>query len=102
MSGTTQQTNPVTWSFLALASVGCLVFIIKVRGGENWSGLLALVFFGLVIGAIGLSVVGGVAALRSRTLGAGRRLFCIAVGILVPALIAFYTWVILELVSHLE
>jgi hypothetical protein len=102
MSDTTQQTSPVTYSLLALASVGCLVVIIKVRGGEDWSGLLALVFFGLVIAAFGLSVVGGVASVQSRALGAGQRLFCIAVGILVPALIAFYTWVILDLVSHLE
>jgi hypothetical protein len=99
---TAQPISPVTYSLLALAGVGCLVYIVKVRGGENWSGLLALVFFGLVVGAIGLSVVGGVAAFQSRRLGAWQRLFCIAVGILVPALIAFYAWVILTLVSTFE
>jgi hypothetical protein len=94
--------RPLTCSWLALAGVGCLLFILTVRGASDWSGSLAVVFYGLVIGTLGLSVVGGVAALLGRTLGTGQRLFCLAVGIVVPALFAYSTWAILDFLSHMN
>jgi hypothetical protein len=95
-------TRPVTCSLLALACVGCLVLVLTVRGAEDWSDTLGVTFYGLVIGAFGLSAVGGLGALRSRTLGAPQRLFCIAVGIGVPALFAYSAWAILEFLSHVS
>ena len=94
--------RPVTCSLLALGGVGCLLFILTVRGASDWSDALGVIFYGLVIAAFALSVVGGVTALLSRTLGTGQRLFCLGVGIAVPALFAFATWAILDLVSNMN
>jgi hypothetical protein len=94
--------RPLTCSVLAVAGVGCLLFILTVRGASDWSDSLGVIFYGVVIGAFGLSVVGGVAALLSRTLGTGQRLFCVAVGVVVPVLFAYATWAILDFVSHMN
>jgi hypothetical protein len=98
---TVMPARPVTCSLLSLASVGCLLLIVTVRGAWGWSDSLAVTFYGLVIVALGLSLVGGFAALGG-SMVTRQRVFCLAVGLVVPALFAFSTWAVFDFVSHLR
>ena len=90
---------PVGCSLLSLASVGCLLLMLTVRGASDWSGSLAVTFYGLVIIAVGLALVGGLVALLG-SMFTGERVFCLGVGLAVPALFAYYTVSFLNFVSH--
>jgi len=94
--------RPATYSSLAVGGVGCLLLILIVRGAADWSEGLAIVFYGLVIGALGLSVIGGIGALRSRTIAAWERWFSLGVAAAVPSLIVVATYAVLDFLAHLN
>lgn len=90
---------PVACSLLSLASVGCLLLLLTVRGASDWSGSLAVTFYGLVIVAVVLALVGGLVAMLGAMFTV-ERWFCLGVGLVVPALFAYYTVSFLNFVSQ--
>lgn len=68
----------------ALACVAWVLFVLFVRGPSDWSELLGVTFYGAVLLGPVLGIVGGVMAIKDRTLETWKRVVAIGVGIVLP------------------
>ena len=86
----------------ALGCVAWVLFVLFVRGPDDWSDTLGFTFYGsLVLGPV-LGIAGGVMAILDRRLEMWKRVVAIGVGIVLPiASVTLVTLIFLAL-SQLE
>jgi hypothetical protein len=90
---------------LLYGALGCLawvLFVLLVRGADDWSDLLGVTFYGAVVVGPILGILGGVAAVYDRSLATWKRVVAIVVGVVLPVLAVALIVLIVVALSQLE
>jgi len=97
MSGTTRLVT-----LLGLVAFAADILILYVRGVDDWSAGLAIVFYVLLGAAFFLPIFGGLLALANRSMSRMQRRLCVAAGIAVPTFILIAAIEVAHAVSQMN
>jgi hypothetical protein len=90
---------------LLYGALGCLawvLFVLFVRGPDDWSETLGVTFYGAVVVGPILGILGGVAAIYDRSLATWKRMVAISVGLVLPVAAVALIVLIMVALSQLE
>ena len=83
----------------ALACVGWALLVLYWMRPSDWTGAIVFSFYGSIVGAVVLSLVGAVAATRDRALPGWIRGLAVAAGITIPLSVILFAVVLIDALS---
>ena len=83
----------------ALACVGWALLVLYGMRPSDWTGVIVFSFYGSIVGAIVLPLVGAIAAARNRGLPGWMRRLAVAAGITIPLSVILFAAVLIHALS---
>ena len=83
----------------ALACVGWALLVLYGMRPSDWTGVIVFSFYGSIVGAVALSLVGAVAAARDPDLPGWIRWLAVAAGITIPLSVILFAAVLIHALS---